>query len=82
MVVGTLLMVTAATSAGVLSAFGRDTVAGTAWAIALASSFPVLAGAVTISPRAGHRLLRIGLAAGAVVALLTLALSRTGAGSA
>ena len=69
-------MTSAATSAGLLSALGRQSVAGTAWAIALASSFPVLAGAVATSPRAGHRFLRIALAAGAVVTLLTLALSR------
>ena len=82
MVVATLLMGAAAVSAGVLSAVGSETVAGTVWAIALASSFPVLAGTVTISPRAGHRLLRIGLAASAVVALLALALSQAGTASA
>ena len=75
LVVGAALMTATAMSAGVLGAFGRESGAGTALAIALACSFPVLAGTVTISPAAGHRLVRIGLAAFAVVALLSVALT-------
>src|SRR3954451_8617984 len=71
-----VLMAAAAISAGVLGAFGRESGADTALAVALAASFPVLAGTVRVSPSTTQRSLKIALAAVALVALLSLALSQ------
>jgi hypothetical protein len=71
------LMAAAAMSAGVLGAFGRQGAAETALAIALAASLPVLAGTASISPTIAHRSLKVGVAAVAVVALLSLVLAQT-----
>ena len=76
-VVGVALMAAASTAAGVLAVLGLGGAAQTALAIALATSFPVLAGAATVVPTTAHRTVKIALAGIALVALLSLALTQT-----
>ena len=68
------LMATAAVGAAVLGAFGREAGAQAALGVAIAASFPVLIGTYLVFPSATHRLVRVGLAAAAVLTLLTFAL--------
>ena len=71
-----LLMTAAGLTATALGALGSTSGARAALGLALASSFPVLVGTFTLSSASGHRLLRVGLAAAAIVTLLSVALAR------
>jgi hypothetical protein len=73
------LMAAAAVGAGVLGAFGHESGAQAALGVAIAASFPVLVGTFMVFPRsvvtrATHRVVRVGLAAAAVLTLVSVAL--------
>ena len=71
-----VLMATAGVLAAACSALGSETGARAALGVALAASFPVLVGTVTMSSANNHRVLRVVLAAAAIVTLLSVALTR------
>ena len=68
-------MAAAALAAAALHAVGHDAGAQAALGVALAASFPVLAGTAILAQEASRRSLRIVVAAAAVVTLLSLALT-------